>query len=238
MSTARDVQFRGIDNVLKGYENMDIPAFSVWCGKEMNFKYEGKNMAEGLRTLDSYLELLRSQGSWAIYSLKVYDDLEGKITSKTPYDGSFNFTVNMSPNHIDGVPGGHIGQLTSEISALRQRIDEMEQEDEDDSYGMGLLGKILLHPTIQQIVPGVIVGITNLIKPNQMNNASIGGVTVNQDHQDNRPEAIIVRLNNALDILQAADPNILVTLEKLARLAQTQPDTFKNYVTMFNAMNV
>ncbi len=234
MSTPKDVQFKGIENIMTAYDNMEIPAFSIWCGKEMNFKYEGDSMDEGTKTLFDYLELLRMQGSWAIYSLKVYEDFSGKITNKTPYDGSFNFQLNTSPNYIDGQAGGQLGMILSKMSALEKRLDDQDAEDEEqDDYGMGVVGRVLMHPAIQQLIPHVMGFLTSL-KPKQMN-ASVNGVTV--DPGQNQPP-LMVRYNDAIDVLQSVDPNFIETLEKLARLAKTQPDTYKGYVTMFGSMNV
>src|SRR5258706_15867030 len=107
---ASGVQFIGIDDVVQAYTNKRVPAFAIWCGRDMQFRYDGTDpdqgymkptMQEGAQLVNDYLSGMW-QGSTALYVLKVYDGLKAneKIKPSTEYDTAFNFKLYAAQNEM------------------------------------------------------------------------------------------------------------------------------------------
>src|SRR5262249_34048533 len=105
------VQFYGIDPVVEAYLNKRTPAFALWCGKELQFRYDGTesedvngvpSMEEGAQLLRAYLEAIYP-GSTALYTLKTYDEIPPgtKIRPSTEYDTAFNFKLSAPTVGVD-----------------------------------------------------------------------------------------------------------------------------------------
>jgi hypothetical protein len=92
------VQFRSAADVLKAFENIKCPAWSLWDGKRFMFKGTGAD------ELESFLDLMNENGaSNAVYSLAYYDKATtaAAVNSKTPIDGSFNFRLNSEEMEVN-----------------------------------------------------------------------------------------------------------------------------------------
>jgi hypothetical protein len=145
MPDYKNVQFRGIDTVLKAYENRNCPAWSLWVAKQFLFKYEGSTVEDAKGNLEETLAMIEENGSTAIYTLKIYEDLKQgqKITEKMECHGSFNFRLQDDPNEYRRGSNA----LESKINALQKRIDEYEaEEEEEDDSALGQINQVLENP--------------------------------------------------------------------------------------------
>lgn len=225
------VHFKGIDNVLNAYEARKVPAWSLWQGSQFLFKYEGTDISEGANALNEILDRL-AESSNAIYTLKVYEELTGgKIKDKTPHDGSFNFKLNLDGQEITTNQYSTLrnqNAILEKLEALEQRMNEREEEGEEEPQSkLGLIGEILNDPGISQIVQPLIAKFFGLgTATPQMPMRSISGIS-----DDDRST-----LNEALKILEKADPKLPEHLMKLAQLSQESPDSFKFLLNTLDGM--
>jgi hypothetical protein len=151
MSTTA-VQFYGIDDVVTAYVNRQTPAFAVWCGKTLLFRYDGTGeddeseptVAEGEQVLRTFLESMW-QLTTATYTLKTYDEISKgqKIRPSTEYDTAFQFKICPPPvSQFTGMQGVYpqannpvlkeLQQLREEMNTLRIEQSADDEDDEDD----------------------------------------------------------------------------------------------------------
>jgi hypothetical protein len=228
--SSSSVQFKGLNSVIAAYENREVPAWSLWQGKQFMFKYEGNDIGEGSQQLQTILEALQNSSN-AIYTLKVYEDVPGgKIKNNTPDDGSFNFKLNAENQEITVNQYGALrkqDKLEQELAEIKQMLLEREEEEEPQSK-LGLIGEILNDPGISQIVQPLLMkflGISGAPTP-QTAMRSISGIN------DDAPAT----LEKAIAILKQADPKLSEHLMKLANLSKESPDSFKFLLNTLDGM--
>lgn len=216
------VQFKGLESVIAAYENREVPAWSLWQGKQFMFKYEGSDISEGSTQLHATLEML-AQSSNAIYTLKVYEDLPGgKIKNNTPDDGSFNFKLNLEGQEITNNQYAVVrnnNALLEEIREMKAQIAAMQEEEEEEPQSkLGLIGEILNDPGISQIVQPLIMKFLGIGSPEAPLQRAVGSISGTNDDDI---------LNNAITFLKSVDPQLPKHLSKLAEIAKNDPPTFQ-----------
>jgi len=160
------VQFIGIDAVVKAFEYKKTAAWSIFQGRALLHKHEGKDIEESAEQLQEFLQMI-STGTTAIYTLKVYESVE-KITEKTGCDGSFNFRLvneDTRQRTNEYFENGR-SKLLERLEAIEEKLNEVDEPEETPSV-MGQIGNILLADpsklpllvssllsTIQLILPG------------------------------------------------------------------------------------
>jgi len=161
------VQFIGIDAVVKAFEYKKTAAWSIFQGRALLHKHEGKDIEESAETLQEFLQLI-STGSTAIYTLKVYESVE-KITEKTGCDGSFNFrlvnedTRQRTNEYFDNGRN----KVLERLEAIEQKLNE-DDEPEEPPGVMGQLGNILLaDPSKLPLLVSSLLSTIQLILPGQ-----------------------------------------------------------------------
>lgn len=238
------IQFKGIEGVVTAYENRNVPAWSLWQGKQFMFKYEGPDLEQGAEQLEKTLEML-SESSNAIYTLKVYEDVPGgKIKSNTPDDGSFNFKINadtqlVTQNQYASLK--HNNAIAERLAAIEERLNEREEEnDEPEENRLGMIGTILEHPALQPIITQVLANIfttkksdaaappqTASVVPMQpVQRAAINGV-----HDD-------AKILQAINDLKAHDERLADHLAKLASIAKNDPGSFNFLIATLDNLKV
>lgn len=240
---AGSVQFRSLDAVLTAYENRNCAAWAICQGSQFMFKYEGSDAAEGAAQLQTILEAI-AEGSNAVYTLKVYEDMPKgqKIKSNTPHDGSFNFRLNEESQIITNgqyLRMNNTKELENKIAALEARLQEQEEEDdepeEDETQKMlGKIGNLMSNPVVQQLA-SMIFGPNKLP---QMPTAlagipSPGSIATNSD-----TAAEDARINAAVATLKTKDTNLADHLQKLADIAEKQPQNFAFLLNTLDSMSV
>jgi len=232
--SVRSVQFVDLESVVEAYTNMKVPAFTIWHDKQYLFKWVGADMVEGEQFLTGILEKLSD--SAAIYTLKVYEDPEGKINEKTLCDGSFNFRFQAVP--VYSTPGTPVmngnRQLNDTLAGIQKQLDELKNGGTvgDTGGALGFIGEILMHPAIEPLVPMLADKLVNLVFPSTpqpppqqrvAQTARIAGID---------PEAR-KRIDQALAILDENVDDLPAIMEKLADVACRKPIQFKSYLNMF-----
>lgn len=241
------VQFTNKDDVLEAYTKMKVGPWAIWCGKELNFSCNDKSQSVCLAELTEYLEMLDRNETPVYYSLRVYRGLkpDQQITNKTEYDNSFGFRLTESAAGYRRSAGGDGGGLSGmtvgalkkqwdneralmdEIKALRLEVQEMkdgDDEDGDDDYGLGKIGRILQHPTIGPIAQQLVGTITSMLKRSSPA-GQIAGVPGDAE-----------KIQASLQILTDCISDFPVILDKLALMAQKNPAQLKQYCDLLRQM--
>jgi|SRR5882672_10642670 len=244
------IQFFGIENVIKAYCNKKTPSFAIWSGKQLLFKYDGyengedyqqPSIEEGEQLLAGYLSAMY-QDSTATYTLKTYDDLgEGKIKPSSEYDTSFNFKISL-PDYDSRTMGMvRTNPMFAELQKINARLESLEHgepEEDAETLEQAVIGLIQEPDRLQRIVEPirqlVEMGKSLFDKQNThtMQQASIGNVrkpTVSEEDK-------VIRLGNAIDILEKHDNQLVEHLERLAALANANPKKFKNIISMIGLL--
>jgi hypothetical protein len=241
------VQFRGKEQVITAFENKRVDAWSIWQGKQFMHKGMGQN------ELEDFINLLDRSNTTAIYTLKVFEDIDDvkKIKANTDHDGSFNFR--LYERDADGYMPFQSRQnveLEKKIDLLEERIEQLleeketEEENPKDILGTitGLLsdpdklgklidlGKSLLGQPVQ---PAYVGNVSRAHEMTSLSPSSNAG-PVNVTNVNVSEEQRIHRLGIAIDTLEKNDPLILEHLEKLASMASNKPDQFKMLVGMLD----
>ena len=237
MAFSKAVQFRGIKNVVKAYENKKVPAWGLFQQTQFLEKYEGDSIEEGATLLRDYLEALDQRSNdMNTYTLCVYEDT-GKINSSTKFDASFNFRLaDTIEDHMQskmaGVYEDRIRGLEDKINQLQEPA-EMEMTPQEKMWAM--VGKILEHPQIQQAIATRVLGFVDSLgntlsgvfkQPAQR--AAIGTVSNAQDEN--------AKLQQAVNILVTVDPALGTHLLKLAEVAQADPAKYEQLIGMLKLL--
>jgi hypothetical protein len=221
--TATSVQFTDEVSVLKMYDNNEAVQWAIFHGTQLMSKYQGKDEHQAREKLKQFLTVV--QNSAAVYTVKLYEKTQGKITNATTHDCSYNFKLLNDTIPYNG--GNYILQqmekkftdLQQEIVQLRvERLAENEDDEEPQSDWLGGLGKI---PGMNEAIAGLVRGlVSGMGGQADMQNTRIGiaGVTMNEEE----------KLTTAMAILAEVDPQLPDHLYKLAMVAKKDPVKFQN----------
>ena len=225
------IQFRDKEQVLEAFNNRKVNAWSIWCSKQFMFKGLGEE------SLEQILETLSSGSTNAIYTLRVYEDINDlkKIKSNTADDGSFNFRLNDEAQTLNQEQYSHwrnSNAMLSQMKALEAKMDALQaREDEENEEEQTGIGKLLEHPAIAGVAPMVIEAlvsaVTGIFKNNQ-----IPQLQQSQPQPQQRGAINGVKEfdeNKALEILEKLhvyDNDLLTHLEKLLAMAENNNDLF------------
>lgn len=235
------IQFRGVENVMTAFESRGIDAWSLWYRKQMLNKGMG---ADELRT---FLDLIGKSSTNAIYTLKVYEEIDNakQIKSNTPDDGSINFRLNMD----DQVITGSQYQRYTSFKELDERMDRIEkllteeeanEEEEEETIGSILKGLLQEPQKLGQLIEVAknVFGLQG--QSPAINNAQppvrIAGVdpAINNQNSEEISEQKLLRLSKALDTLGMYDNQLTEHIEKLAQIATENPNKFKGLLTLLD----
>ena len=244
---AKSVQIRDADSLCKMYARMAIPAWSIKQGGDINWKYEGELIEEGEAQLKAYCEMLMDNETAAIYKLCLYEDLEGKITEKTPVSLSNNFRFTDgaaygSPDHY----GGGYGALLGEVKELRRVVNEMKNQAPEDNK-LGIMGELMEHEALQPIFMGVATKIADWIMSPAKGVGELKRVSGVPGSAASVPTSSPAgvrswrewpEITGAIDILNGHVEDLPAVLQKLALLASKKPIQFKLYKTMLLSMKL
>lgn len=244
MSLTRTVQFRNVADILEAYRNNDIASFAIVSGQgkhvQLLFPFESDNIEEGAAYLEDILSKIKH--SAAIYCIQFYKDVpEEGITSNTPFRNSFNFQLkqlsnqaNYQPEYDNGFNNEYMSRLealTMEVKALREE-QQRDSEDEPERK-LGMLGEILEHPVLGQIVTAIAgqVGqsIAGMFSNNNNNNNKTPKAMMSGVPETNSIDEQVI--NAAVAILKGIDPKFGDHLMKLAQVAQADPASYQMFIS-------
>lgn len=227
--------FFGIPAVIAQYESSNLPTWGVFQNK--HFLRAGDNADE----LQKYLTSL--DGSVALYSLCLYDVEPENVRKNTEYDYSFAFKLTDAGGYSGGVrvAGGYGGDIVMQkmhgiMSEKVGRIIEDEMSGKKKDSKPSVLDELvdLLHDPDRLVT--IIAGVKNIFSPSPYTPAGISGVEIPMRRAGTAQQPVmptendLVRLQNAINILEQKDPKLVEHLEKLAKLAQDEPMLFKGVI--------
>lgn len=226
---SNSIQFINKEAVIQAYDDRDVKAWAITQGKQFMFK------GYGSEDLIPVLEMLENGATNAIYTLRVFEEIQDKkkIKSNTPDDGSFNFRLNSEEMLIRGSQYTNFqknNEIMQKLIALEEKIDAKEEvEERNDS--LGKIGNVLSHPVLAPLIPVILEKVMALLSPGQKNllPASVGLAGIDSDTNElNGNLAIIV------NELKKHDPQLEAHLYKLLNIAKTNPESFKQILNFFN----
>ena len=229
------VQFYGEDSVMKAVENRDCPRWGMFYGRQFLFKYSGDSMEESMQLLQEIFDTLDKSGTVATYTLKFYEDA-GKITEKTPCDGSFNFKLVAAEQYQERqiAYAGNSNKVLAAAEKLNERMDkweaaadEEEEPAEPQSLNGVLIGLLKEPQKIEQLMNlGRAFGLFGGLK----HMGAIGNAQPAQATGTGED----VKISEAIEILKQHDPKIADHLLKLAGIAQNNNAAFKYLLSMLD----
>lgn len=246
MAISNSVQFRSSERLIDAYKQVGIPAFSISSGSQLLYAWNGKKIDEGEDLLRSFLDLLSESQSTARYTLRVHDlgNKPVKIDNKTPYHGSYNFT--LMDQQINGVmnwPASYQGstgiEMAKKVLSLEEKVDKIltalepgEEENEPLAAQppLSVTDRVLsgLEPMIPRIAE---VLVTKLLGVPVAAATAVNGPTATapskEDFTDAQAQVIFAQCKR----LRAHYPEVWDLLRKLADFADKAPDQFKLYAS-------
>jgi hypothetical protein len=242
------VQFFGVGPVVNAYEVYGIPCWAIVSKREVVFAGEG---ADDLR---SRLELFGP--SVAEYTLRMYRDCEDheSINRSTDFDRSFNFKLTEAMGGMGmvsragyGGPGGDpiMGAVYQKFSQRVAAAVERELDggnDAPETFLEGIQGFITKSPDKAIELLNGLRGLFTPAGASGMPMATMAGLGGNVTRAGGPrvkgmdPEAKLQRLGNAIDRLEKRDPDLVENLEKLADLAEKNPQMYKMAIMQLNSL--
>lgn len=209
---AASVQFKGLECVVKAFENRGVDTFSIFQAKQFMFK------GDGVDELSEILKSLENSGTSAVYTLKIYEKtLSDKVKNNTSDDGSFNFKLNENDSERYGVPakshpGSNGSYLLSRLDELENKIGaalakDEEEEDEEEEKELSQMEKILI-PIMPVLIEKVMMFFSQNPGGQQMNGISES----------------VAKLSNRV-------PDLNDKIEKLSKMADENPELFENLMS-------
>lgn len=236
-----NIERRGIDSVIQGFQLYGVPNFSVWLTKELKFAYTGNNMEEALSLLQQNLETIAQSGTVAVYTLRAHPgvDRDGFISNNTRYIGSFNFQ--MRSTDVPTTQGGreeYRREKSYNDRLMEERLERIEQalanlgtgaaaqgEPLEDDIVIRRIDAIGSLPGVQEALPVLINGIMDkfLGTGNGAHNmAGMAGVPAELEDQ----------VATAVQMLIEKVPGSAEALIKLGKMAEVNPKKVAGYVNL------
>jgi hypothetical protein len=255
-----------VSDIVEAYEEQGLPAFAVFHDSQLKVKWcpdSGEGIDEGSEKLEKYLTRLEGSGSYAIYTLRVYDNGGGSIKSNTPYDSSTNFQFNRSraPGQAGmgsvetSYKGASYTDLAVENALLKKKVEDLEDEIDNPTKGdggvMGMIDKVAGLPGMDNLIGIVAAKIAQAITGQK------GQYIPPQNDYDPQREGHgegnfagtrslsgipnlddAKRIDVAISELSKAVPDLPAILEKLSRMSKTQRFKFNLFLSTLRNMQV
>lgn len=226
------VQLIGKNAVITRFEKLGCGSWALYQGKQFIVADAGSD------TLNEWLSDFDVTGSTATYILRAYDSETPPTCGTANNDYIACIQFKLTDNYEGYGIAGHSNKLMDRIKGLEDQIKKLEKPDiDDDDEGMSIGAVVsdwLQNPEKLAVVFGIAKqiftggsGYTPSPQPIQ----SISGMAFNTQTVSASSSEGLERISKALDILGTKDPDIVVHLEKLAKLAQDNPDLFKMVVS-------
>lgn len=213
---AISIQFIGVENVLNAFNSRGAEFWSLWQGKQFLFKGVG---ADDLQTV---LDSLVNSGTVAIYTLKVYDDVNdlSELKSKTECDGSFNFRINEIENKPVALNTEPLYRIAARLDEIEEKISGIETNDSDiEVKENNIVGSILGNPAVAALIPLLLEKLINYLSTDKTTSEKKNLIMNN--------EKTVLNGINIVEQLKIFDSDIENHLKVLLKIAQTRPDFFK-----------
>ncbi len=221
------VQCIGKKAVLSRFETLDTDTWAIYQGKQFIVSGSGSD------DLGAWIDCFEQAGSTATYMLRVYEGNE-KVTSST---GNNDYLACISFKATDQYEGqgiaGHNNKLIERIGALEKLVKEQDDDEPDSDLNSIIMGWLTDPVKLNQVAGAVrtMFGTGEPATPAAIPLQTISGIK--QAEQSADP---VVRISAALDVLEKYDPDLVVHLEKLAKLAKNDTPMFKAVISKLDLL--
>jgi hypothetical protein len=209
-------------------------------GTESWALYQGKGFivgGTGADVLNEWLADFEQTESTATYTLRVYDMDQAPTsgTGNSDYIACLNFKV------VDTYEGygiaGHNNQLMQRIKGLEDKLKDKDGDEPDTDFGTVVMGW-LDDPQKLATIAGIVRMFTGgaPIQPMGTLPAPMQAIAGLEPQNQTQMEDNLTRVSKALDTLEKYDPQLVVHLEKLAKLASTDTLMFKAVISKLDAL--
>lgn len=247
------IDLRGKEQVLQQFDFVETPFFAVYQGKDLKFQHLEDDTEAARTLLGQNLEVLELNGSTAPFKIVYYYNLNnaGKLTAdnikasntfrivspgaatNSPFYGDPGLHNTFFPSKIAGVSSEVLEELKEQNKLLRQQLEayeaEAEEADNEPEQPTGInamVSGLLSNPEIQSVVISRLCGLLDKILPQPQaaqQNAMLAGVSEEKIILDN------------VQLLFAAGME-MEDLQKLTKIAQSNPMFFKTLLTSLKSM--
>lgn len=209
-------------------------------GSESWALYQGKQFicgGTGGSDLDEWLTDFESTGSTATYMLRVYDTDQAPISStgNADYIACINFKID---DQYEGYGiSGHNKNLMERIKGLEKKLEDKDDDDDDTDFNSVVMGW-LENPEKLGMIAGAIrtlMGGTP-VQPREALHEPVQTISGIDLKNESVMEDNLTRVSRALDTLEKHDKQLVTHLEKLAKLASTDPLIFKAVLSKLDAL--
>lgn len=220
------IQVIGKDATLKTYEAYDIDTWGLFQDKRP------LAAGSGSEELSKWLDIFEPAGSTGQYTLRLYADIPPEqVDMGTAYRFCFVFKLYDTYGGQGVIGGYHTIQMQQEIASLKKQLEEGGSDDEPDLNDT-IMG-YLENPTKLGQFIGAIKQIWSNNPAEQVSGVThIGNTNQPEGTSLSENDATIERLAAVIDRLEKADKNILDHLEKLAEMAEKNPNKFNMAISM------
>lgn len=259
-------EFIGLDQVLYLVQSRDTPYYAVYISKDLKFECIADGVEEAMNMLEEQMQVPQSNGTTVTYTIKFYKGLttNGSIDKNTLM-GTNTFKLaryDQAPQNyfraergLPPVPFNRNSADNNQLATLAQKIEaieeilikkaeaealaaaqaaEEEEEEQPDMVG-SILGRIdqiaavFSRPEIVNLI-GMVAGIfkNGIQSVNSMGNVMVSAPTTQEEQTE--------RITNAIQTMFQYDQNLVIHLEKLAHLAQTNTNQFNMLIGMLDKM--
>ncbi len=239
--------FQGPDSVVAAFKSRGLPTWAIFNKKNLMHYDEGEG------ALSEYLGLLADNFSRETYTLKAYKVAPDEITSTSPDNGSFTFKLDegYSPAGLRGMGGMNTG-LMARLAAIEKKLSGESEakpettigkitntvlgwlEDPDDVIKIIGAFKMLTQKSSSQEILQTVASLAG-IDPKRAG-ADLPGLTIPDTVAGERDggyaltpaqEMTIQRYAVLIDAMEKCDPEFIIHLEQLLKIAKEKPDTYK-----------
>lgn len=209
--------------VMERFETFDTDTWALYQGKQ--FIVGGK----GAGSLDGWLTGFDQAGTTATYMLRVYDgdEIPTSGTGSIDYIACIPFKI-VDQYQGQGIAGHNIG-LMKRIGDLEEQLKGKDEPGED-------LSSVLMGWLEDPVKLNQVAGAFRTIFGGSSPVPTIAGPVQAISGVNAPAEDPVTRLAAAIDKLEKKDPKLVEHIEKLAKLAESDPVTFQFVIGKLDAL--
>ena len=240
-------EFVGIKNILKNLSRFDFDGLAVFRGKEEPFRRyaeEGEEKDDIIEAFSQWCEdmIENNPNNFAIYKVQLYEYPEGAKKRRGTNSFSFQLAATPSTNPFTKKDNSNMNgdfvhketmllaienanlknkneALESRLIDLENRFNEIDEEEEDESEPIGMIGA--LEAAVQDKLPQLIDVVLGMLTTPKASNINHG---------------IGSNIDEIISEFKAINPDIESDLFKLLQIAKTKPQLFNMLIQQLRAM--
>ncbi len=248
MARNETVNIDNIDDLMTVFDNIKCPNWGLYSGTQLLTSYEGKDQNEARQLLEQSAEIFAGNSAGR-YMLVIYRGLKPAeiITNKTPYTNSINFRLHHDQRSAMGEAGyverygdrdtsKALQKMYEENARLKVEVEraKLTQAAPAEETWADKMGGVIDALGLTELMPDIARGIITKFAPGIP--MKLAGPTGTGAESNPNPPADPADLDNALNILGEAVPDLPYILAQLAKLSKEQPSQFQFYINAIRKM--